>query len=237
MKLILGDALEKLKELPDESIDCCITSPPYNKGSAKRNRHKTDSWRRANIDYGLFKDDLPEEKYQDQQKEIIRELVRIIKPSGSIFYNHKYRIVNHKVISPEEWLGEFIIRQIIIWDRKSSCVLAPIRFMPTTEQIYWITKRRATPYFTNQGFQFKDVWRISPESGNEHPAPFPEDIPERCIIAACPEKGIVLDPFMGSGTTGIVCKRLNRNFIGIEISPKYFEIAKTRIEKQTPPLF
>jgi DNA modification methylase len=109
--------------------------------------------------------------------------------------------------------------------------------MPTIEQIYWITKERKTPYFTNRGFQFKDVWRINPDVGNNHPAPFPIEIPARCIIATCPENGIVLDPFMGSGTTALAAKRLKRNYIGIELNPKYVKIAQERIDAQAKPLF
>lgn len=67
--IICGDALTELKKLPPESIDCVITSPPYNKGSANRKCGKTDSWIKANIDYGEFKDDLPEKEYQEQQKQ------------------------------------------------------------------------------------------------------------------------------------------------------------------------
>jgi DNA modification methylase len=107
--------------------------------------------------------------------------------------------------------------------------------MPTIEQIYWITKKRNTPYFTGEGFQFKDVWRISPENGNEHPAPFPEAIPERCIIAACPENGIVLDPYLGSGTTAVAAQKLGRNYIGIELNPEYIKIAEQRLKQK--PLF
>ena len=230
-KIICGDALLELKKFPDECIDCVITSPPYNKASANRKCSKTDSWNRANIDYGDYKDNLPEEEYQKWQRDILQELVRVIKPSGSIFYNHKYRIVNHKVISPEEWLRDFIIRQVIIWNRGSSPVLEPIRFMPTIEQIYWITKERKTPYFTKDGFQMKDVWRINPETNNDHPAPFPEKLVSNCIRAACPEKGLVLDCFMGSGTTAIVARSLGRNYIGIELSEEYIAIANKRLSQ------
>jgi len=83
-KIIQGDCLEVMKTLEDNSIDCIITSPPYNKHSANRKCGKTDSWQKANIDYGDFKDNLPEQEYQEQQKQVIREMVRIIKPKGSI---------------------------------------------------------------------------------------------------------------------------------------------------------
>ena len=106
-KIYQGDCLELLKQVESESVDCIVTSPPYNKHSAKRKCGKTDSWQKANIDYGNFKDDLPEQEYQEQQKQLLRECVRVIKPNGSIFYNHKARIKNHKAILPTEWLGEF----------------------------------------------------------------------------------------------------------------------------------
>ena len=231
-KIINADCLDALKNFPDSSVDCVITSPPYNKNSADRKCSKSDSWSNANIDYGSYKDNLPEHEYQEWQKDVIRECVRVLKVDGSLFYNHKYRIVNHRVISPEEWLGEFILRQVIIWNRKSSPILEPIRFMPTIEQIYWITKEQKTPYFTREGFQFKDVWDISPARNNTHPAPFPTQIAERCIIASCPPDGVVLDPFMGSGTTAIACIKTGRNYVGIEREPKFIKLINTRINNE-----
>src|SRR3990167_10727508 len=186
-KIICGDALEVLREMPDKCVDCVITSPPYNKHSANRKHNPSDSWTKSAIGYGGFQDDLPEGEYRDQQRKVITELLRIIKSNGSIFYNHKYRIINHRIVSPELWLDGFIVRQVIIWDRGSSPSLDPIRFMPTYEQLYWITKMTNTPFFTKEGFLMKDIWRISPESGNEHPAPFPKELAGRCIRAACPE--------------------------------------------------
>ena len=236
-KIILGDCLEELKKIDSDSIDVVITSPPYNKNSADRKCSPTDTWNKANIDYEVFKDGIPETEYQENQKNILRELVRIIKPTGSIFYNHKYRIVNHKVISPEEWLSEFIIRQVIIWDRGSSCQLEPIRFLPTIEQIYWITKNRETPYFNQSALLFKDIWRINAETNNDHPAPFPKELPRKCIIACCPENGIVLDPYSGSGTTLIVAKELRRNYLGIELNKKYIDMAEKRLKATTISMF
>ena len=80
-----------------------------------------------------------------------------------------------------------------------------------------------------------DVWKIPMVSGNflertGHPAQYPEKLVERIILAGTNENDVVLDPFMGSGSTGVACKNLNRNFIGIEKDEKYFEIAKERIE-------
>ena len=82
-----------------------------------------------------------------------------------------------------------------------------------------------------------NLWRSKlTNNGKLHPTEKPIDLMQRIIITTTDENDTILDPFMGSGTTGVACKMLNRNFIGIEISPKYYAIAKTRIEKQTEPM-
>jgi len=232
-KIIQGDCLETLKNIPSESIDCVITSPPYNKHSQNRKCRKEDTWARANIDYELFSDDLPEEEYQEQQKQILRELVRIIKPAGSIFYNHKVRVKNHKAIIPSEWLGEFNIRQVLIWDRGSSCQLAPIRWFPSTEYIYWITKTNIQPKFYKRSKNQMEIIRIPPKPMKDHPAPFPEELVKTLMINTTDEGDIVLDPYFGSGTTGVVAKQLNRKYVGIELNPKYIEIANKRLSQNS----
>jgi site-specific DNA-methyltransferase (adenine-specific) len=231
-KIYQGDALEVLKSWPDEFADCVITSPPYNKHSAKRKGHITDSWKKAGIGYGDFNDDMPETKYQAWQKEIIKECLRVLKKGGSIFYNHKPRIVNHKIIFPQEWLSDFIIRQMIIWDRGSSPALEPIRFMPSTEYIFWITKEAKTPIFNSDMFNLKEVWRINPAKNNEHPAPFPEELVARCINSCSKKNDLILDPFMGSGTTAYVARFLGRNYLGIELLGDYIKLAEKRLAQQ-----
>ncbi|MDB5252289.1 MAG: site-specific DNA-methyltransferase [Flaviaesturariibacter sp.] len=79
----------------------------------------------------------------------------------------------------------------------------------------------------------RSVWSVPTATFNEaHFATFPEAIPEQCIKAGCPEGGVVLDPFFGAGTTGLVARKLNRNFIGIELNPKYAAIAEARLQKE-----
>jgi len=228
-QIIQGDCLEVMKTLEDNSIDCIITSPPYNKHSANRKCGKTDSWQKANIDYGDFKDNLPEQEYQEQQKQVIREMVRIIKPKGSIFYNHKARIKNHRAILPTEWLGEFNIRQVLIWDRTNCMQLSPIRWFPTTEYIYWITKTNIQPKFYKRSKHQLEVIRIPPKPMKNHPAPFPEELVETLMLNTTDENDIVLDPYAGSGTTLKIAKKNNRNYIGIEISEEYIDIINKRL--------
>jgi len=228
-KVVCGDCLKVMKDIPDKSINLVITSPPYNKHSANKKHDPKDAWVKSAISYGEFKDDLPEKDYQKNQKEVLEECLRVLKDDGSIFYNHKPRLVNHKAIFPHEWLLSFNIRQMIIWDRGNSPVLDPIRFMPIVEYIFWITKGRFSPKFNPEAFHYKEIWRINPEKNNPHPAPFPSEIPKRCIVACSQENDLILDPFLGSGTTAVACKELGRRFIGIEISEEYCKIAEHRL--------
>jgi len=135
------------------------------------------------------------------------------------------------MIMPTEWLGEFDIRQLIIWDRNSTPNINPIGFYQTTEWIVWIKKE--VPYFNPEQAKWKEVWGFKPDMNNDHPAPYPIEMPLRCILATSKEGDTVLDPFLGSGTTAVACKQLNRNFIGIEISEKYCEIARRRLEQDS----
>ena len=85
----------------------------------------------------------------------------------------------------------------------------------------------------------RDVWSVSTNShrGYGHFAMYPERLIEPCILAGSPEQGLVLDPFFGSGTTGAVCKRLSRRYLGIELNPEYCETAKTRIQQTKEELY
>ncbi len=85
-------------------------------------------------------------------------------------------------------------------------------------------------YYSQDGRNMRTLWSINTKGVKDaHFATFPEELPKRCILAGCPENGIVLDPFFGSGTTGLVAKKNNRNYIGIELNPEYIEIANGRL--------
>jgi site-specific DNA-methyltransferase (adenine-specific) len=231
LQLIQGDCFKVLPTIPDESIDLVITSPPYNKGLYDKHKRpgRLNTWRIRKIKYGEFEDNLPEEVYQKQQIDLLNELCRVLKPKGSIFYNHKSRIVNHKIIFPS-WVLNFNVRQIIIWDRGSSPQIAPIRFYPTTEYVFWITKSNIQPkFYRDLARHQSEVWRIPPEVSPEHPAVFPEELVKNCIMAASDIGDVVLDPFLGSGTTMKVARDLKRSCIGIEINQEYIELCKKRL--------
>jgi len=165
-KIYNDNCIKILKTLPENSINCIITSPPYNKGNTKGG----DNWS-TKINYDIYSDDKNELEYELWQVKILKECLRILKKDGSIFYNHKPRQVNNKIILPTNWLKNFDIRQIIIWQRTGSPNISPICFMQNTEWIIWIKK--GIPKFHSKYFNLGEVWKINPEINSEHPAPFP----------------------------------------------------------------
>ncbi|MEW6773472.1 MAG: site-specific DNA-methyltransferase [Bacteroidota bacterium] len=230
-KIILGDCKEVLKQIPSNSIDVGVTSPPYNKGENKK------GWLVKNVKYNGVTDKVPEEKYQQEQIEILNELYRIIKPGGSFFYNHKIRWERGMMLHPMDWLRSthWHIRQEIIWDRMIAANIRGWRFWQTDERIYWLYKPKDNNLI---GEELKakhalltSIWRFPPERENEHPAPFPLSLPVRCIYSIMDEnKGIVIDPYSGSGTTLLAAKLLGHSYIGIEISEEYHKMALKRLE-------
>ncbi len=228
--IYLGNCLEIMPELA-RNVDVVCYSPPYNKAYANRRDVKSVSaWRQRNIEYLSFKDDMPEEDYQQWQIQILESIkANILKDTGSVFYNHKNRIKDNQIISPFEWLlkSPFVVRQQITWNRKRSPQIAPIRFLPTTEYIFWLTPEPLTINFNNECQIYKEVWDISPKADPDHPASFPVELPLRCI-KAINNCEVVCDPLMGIGKTLVAAKQLGKKAIGIEIEEKYCEIAVRR---------
>lgn len=222
------DVLEGLRSLPDNSIDLIVTSPPYNKGfyNKHKKRSKWDFCKTKSrvIKYGDFDDTLQPDEYEKWQRDILTECCRVIKPTGSIFYNHKDILYEHNTIHPC-FVYDYPLKQVIVWDRGCTLSIDKSYFYPTTEYVYWIKKNAdARVYFdrSNAIFQ-KNVWRLNPEKNNNHPAPFPLELPENCILACTKEGDIVLDPFMGSGTTARAAKKHGRHYIGFELNPEYIQ--------------
>lgn len=229
-KIYNMDCLEYMKTLPDNSIHCIVTSPPYNLGG---DFHTFVDGKRVTYgDYVGFKDKLTEEDYQQWQIEVLNECYRILKEDGFMFYNHKNRIVKGRMISPIEWLTKcnFTISQCVVMDLGGTANVDKRRFFPVHENIYVLTKTVGQKL--NNHECFTDVWRLGKVARKKsgHPATFTEELPRRCIVASTNENDIVLDPFCGTGTTTKVAKELGRKFIGCEISKEYFNKAVERTE-------
>ncbi len=233
---ILRCARAESLPLPDDHVDLIITSPPYNLGAAQwdmggnnyMNGHGRPA-RKPGIGYTAHDDAMPEDAYQHWQLTVLQECYRVAAPGASMFYNHKVRQRKHRAVSPLEWLGTttnpWMIRQEIIWDRCSTHNHNPGLFWQHTERIYWLTKGR--PTLPDHSVGMPDIWAFhGPVAGAWHPAPFPPELPRRCLQALGRPGITVLDPFGGSMTTCLVAHQLGYHAIGVDIDGAY--IAKAR---------
>lgn len=229
--IIRGNTLAVLRTLPDEIIDVGVTSPPYNKGENKK------GWLVTNVKYSGVPDKFSEDLYQKNQIEVLNEIYRITRSCGSFFYNHKIRWEKGELLHPMDWLRKtkWIIRQEIIWDRMIAANIRGWRFWQVEERIYWLYKPKGKKLI---GEELKpkhalltSIWRFPPERKNPHPALFPLSLPVRAIYSIMDErKGIIIDPYCGSGTALVAAKILGHDFIGIEISEEYIKFAKDRLQ-------
>lgn len=236
-KIICGDCLQKMKEIPDESIDLVVTSPPYNLKNSTGNGLKNGNggkWSNAELikGYANYDDCMPHEEYVNWQRECLNEMYRVIKDTGAIFYNHKWRVQGGLLQNRQDIVQELPVRQIIIWRRKGGINFNPGYFLPTYEVIYLIPKHKFK--LVPKANAYGDIWEFKQEMNNPHPAPFPVNLIERIITSTFAKT--ILDPFIGSGTTAIAAIKNNRDFIGIDISKEYCEMATKRISKEKQQL-
>lgn len=222
--IYLGDSREVLPSLDVGSIDVVFTSPPYNRGDMAGGLAKLAGG------YASYADQMPEEDYVAWQRETLSVCWGLLSERGAIFYNHKPRIRQEGLWLPLCLNPGLPLRQIIVWDYVAGCNWSPKHFMPLHE---WVM------LFSKPGFELRsrsastagDVWRFRvevPGTGRpKHPAAFPLKLPTRAL-AALPTS-VVLDPFMGSGTTLLAAKNLGHRAIGVEINEEYAEIAANRL--------
>jgi DNA modification methylase len=309
-KIYQGNVLKVLKTFPDESIHCCVTSPPY--------------WglRDYGVEGQLGLESTPEE-YVSKMVEVFREVKRVLRKDGTLWLNlgdsycgtgnkgeykdpkyldgrngqkvalnNKIKGMKSKDLVGIPWMVAFALRadgwylrQDIIWHKpnpmpesvKDRCTKAHeyIFLLSKSRKYYYDheaikepaaydgrkdTLLKGSPKYEkgvvpgqvehsmatkgherwkkNERGEYvrnkRSVWTIPPKPFKEaHFATFPEKLIEPCILAGCPEGGIVLDTFMGSGTTAVVALKHNRNYIGIELNPEYIKIAEKRISETT----
>lgn len=230
VRLIQGDCLEVMRGMPDASVDCVVTSPPYNQRINKfRPSGMQKNWRWANkISSGYF-DDLPEPEYQTWQVSILDELFRVVREGGSCFYNHKVRWREGHLLHPIDLVraSRWNLRQEIVWRRDGSPTMNARMFAPCDERIYWLRKGRHR--WNQDCVGYLSVWNLNSVKGTAHACAFPIEIPDRCIRAVTAPGDVVLDPFAGSGTTLVAALQTGRKAIGIELDPGYCKIARKRI--------
>jgi len=248
--LVIGDALQVLKDrylLPSESVNLVVTSPPYGLGKDYGK---------------VFRDNFELSEWTDMIEEVGIEAHRVLKPNGSFFLNvspipHKK---NTEIIPLDSYAYVtlkkcgFHLRNKIIWHfhNMQNCTK---RLSGRWEAILWFVKDMKNyvfnldairvPYLTNdkrirgEGRNPTDVWyfhRINNvtkiKQGIDHPCVYPENMIKRIMKMSSYPGDLVLDPFVGSGTTMRVAKTLNRNSIGIEINPIYEKLVRKRVDPE-----
>jgi DNA modification methylase len=296
----VGDSLEVLRTMDDESVHCCVTSPPY--------------WALRNYDHdGQLGQEATPEEYVDKLVEIMSEVKRVLRSDGTLWLNlgdsyvgsgskGKYKdpkntkgrngqttAKNSKVqgLKPKDMVGipadGWWLRSDIIW-HKPNAMPIPVNDRPTSchEHIFLLSKSKNYYYDKDaileplknpnrkdppgtagfggnkhtgnkdktlnnaysgtlydatklKGKNKRDVWSVSTNGyKGAHFAVYPPKLIEPCVLAGCPDGGTVLDPFSGSGTTGVVALNNQKKYIGIELNPEYATISHERIKEQVP---
>lgn len=224
------DCLEGLKKVKPGRARLIFADPPYNLSGA--NYLTVRSGKKVKCDKGKW-DNI--ENIDDFNLRWVIECVRVLADDGTLWISGTLH--NHPSIGAVlKKLGMWIVNDIIWFKRNAPPVLVKNRFAPSTELI-WLAAKSKKYYFDyeaakamNDGKQMRNLWEINATRHiTSHPAEKPEVLLDRIINIATKEGDVVIDPFMGSGTTGVVAKRLRRAFLGFENSPEYFDMAHKRI--------
>ncbi|HED07081.1 MAG TPA: site-specific DNA-methyltransferase [Ignavibacteria bacterium] len=241
-KIIQGDCLELFKRIPDNSIDMTFADPPFN---LKKN-------------YKSYKDSLEFQEYLNWCHQWISEMVRVTKPTGTIFLHNIPKWLTYYA----SFLNEIaFFKHWISWDASTSPMgksLQPAHYgilfygkeqkgtkinelrcqhKRDRKQGYLIKdyggkKDKLHPFGPLISDVWKDIHRIKHNKNRDaHPCQLPIHLLDRLILLSTDENDIVLDPFIGTGTTAISAKRLGRNYIGFELDPFYVNIAKEKLLK------
>jgi len=230
IQLHLGDCVEVLQNIPRGSVNQIFADPPYNLSGA--NFLTVKNGKPVACDKGEW--DIIEDIHVFNER-WINECIRVLADDGTIWISGTLH--NHPSIGVLlKKLNLWIINDIIWFKRNAAPLLSKNRLAPSTELI-WLASKSKKYFFNydlakeiNGGKQMRNLWEINAKRHlTPHPTEKPENLLERIILLGSNEGDTVFDPFMGSGTTGVVAKKLNRKFIGCEISPEYFEIAQNRI--------
>ena len=247
-QVIKGDCLKVLSSIEDSSVDMCFADPPFN----------------LEKKYASYKDQRPPEEYLDWCEQWIYEMCRITKPTGSIFVHNiprwltYYAAILNKLAYFRHWIS---------WDAMSNPLgktLLPAHYgilfytkQPRDYKFYDVRAphkrcRICNEYLKDYGGKkdqmhafgtlVSDVWtdihRIRHNvRRDEHPCQLPIPLLERLVLMSTDPDDIVLDPFLGTGTTAIAAKALGRHFVGIEIDPQYLRIAKSKLAHVQPSIY
>jgi site-specific DNA-methyltransferase (adenine-specific)/modification methylase len=244
-KIINGNSLEILKTIPNKTFDLVFSDPPYNLQIGKKLKRPDDSKvNGVNDEWDQF------ESFNDYDnfcKVWLTECKRVLKDDGSIWvigtYHNIFRLGYHI-----QNIGYWILNDVI-WKKNNPMPnFRGTRFTNAHETLIWASKHKKSKYTfnyqslkcLNDDLQMRSDWTLPICNGSErikkngkkvHSTQKPESLLHRILLASTNKNDFVFDPFLGTGTTAIVAKKLGRNYFGIEKEKKYFKTAKQRLEK------
>lgn len=233
VSLYWADCLDVLPHLGEGAVEAVMTSPPYNtlpkshkpSGLHAERKSGVNKWIASAVD--SYSDSMPEERYQEWLVGVLEECRRVC--SGLVWVNHKIRYRGGEAVHPAR-MFPWPIYSEVIWDRAGSMALNCKRYAPSTEHLLGFGR---PVVWNDEQNKLLSVWRLGfDRDKNPHPCAYPLTLAERPIVSSTSEGHTVLDPFTGSGTTGVACAKNGRRFIGIEKEKKYFDIAVERISAE-----
>jgi DNA modification methylase len=221
INLMQGDCLEKMKDIPDKSIDLVVTDPPYQIETSGAGIYKQADKQYVKELNGM-KDGFDER--------ILDELCRVMKKINVYFFCSQKQII--------PLLDYFVEKKkcnwnLICWHKTNPVPACGNKYLTDTEFILFFREKGVK---VHGEFKTKFTYYVTPINQKDkkefgHPTIKPLNMVQNFIVNSSVEGDVVLEPFMGSGTTGVACVNTGRKFIGIELDPTYFEIAKKRIEE------
>lgn len=234
IEIKLGDCVELMQQMPEKSVKQIFADPPYNLSGAKHQTVK--SGKMTNCAKGAW-DEI--ENIHEFNETWLKECIRVLADDGTIWISGTLH--NHPSIGVLlKKLDMWIINDVIWYKRNAPPLLSKKRLAPSTELI-WLASKSKKYYFNyelakelNGGKQMRNMWEINAKRHiTPHPTEKPETLLERIIQLGSQEGDTVMDPFSGSGTTAVIAKKLERNFIGFEIDKTYYNISVERVGGRT----
>jgi site-specific DNA-methyltransferase (adenine-specific) len=234
-KVYFESCLETMKKMEDGSVDCVITSPPYNMNLRIRKGEYCSRQivKELSTKYSSFDDNLPIDEYNKFHSNVLSELLRV---SKVVFYN--VQIVTGSKRSVFKMIGDFNeqLKDIIVWDKGVAQPAMQKQVLNRRTELILVFETeypisRQYRYANFERGKLNDLWEIKrgKKISKDHGATFPEELVGRIIENFTKEDEVVYDPFMGTGTTAIVSKRMKRRFIGSEIGKDYFDLIEKRL--------
>lgn len=238
--LLNEDCLSAMKSLDDDSVDLILTDPPYNLGLFMKNRATNLKKMRDNFFGDAGWDDLEFDEWTLSMDAFFEQAARVTKRGGSLIVFMSI-IKVEGIIRLAEKHG-FYYKTTGIWHKQNPMPRnMNLHFINSTEAWVYFTYKNKTGTFNNEGRAIHDFIETSVTPAGEkkygkHPTQKPVQLMEHFVLLLSNPGDTVLDPFMGSGSTGVAARRNGngRKFIGIELSPEYIELATQRIKEVDP---